>query len=85
MDPDATQPSFSVGENVKYRVATKIPEIAANTKFEGFTVADKLPAELGKTYQIGDRTVLSVQLAGATLQSLDQHKDQEPTGIQITP
>lgn len=100
VDPDATQPGFSVGENVKYRVATKIPEIASNTKFEGFTVADKLPAELGKpdtnkitvtlggkpinstdvsvqTYQVGDRTVLSVQLAGATLQSLDQHKDQE--------
>lgn len=100
VDPDATQPGFSVGENVKYRVATKIPEIAANTKFEGFTVADKLPAELGEpdlekikatlggesinstdvsvqTYRVGDRTVLSVQLAGATLQSLDQHKNEE--------
>lgn len=100
VDPDATQPGFSVGENVKYRVATKIPEIASNTKFEGFTVADKLPAELGEpdtqkikvtlggepinstdllaqTYQVGDRTVLSVQLAGTTLQSLDQYKDQE--------
>ncbi|CAB0524670.1 SpaA fimbrial major subunit SpaA [Corynebacterium diphtheriae] len=100
VDPDATQPGFSVGENVRYRVATKIPEIASNTKFEGFTVADKLPAELGEpdtnkikvtlggepinstdvlvqTYQVGDRTVLSVQLAGATLQSLDQHKNEE--------
>ncbi len=48
-DPDTTQPGFSVGENVRYRVATKIPEITLNTKFEGFTVADKLPAELGKT------------------------------------
>ncbi|CAB0978330.1 isopeptide-forming domain-containing fimbrial protein [Corynebacterium diphtheriae] len=99
-DPDTTQPGFSVGENVRYRVATKIPEITPNTKFEGFTVADKLPAELGEpdtnkitvtlggepinstdllvqTYQVGDRTVLSVQLAGATLQSLDQHKNEE--------
>ncbi|CAB0566751.1 isopeptide-forming domain-containing fimbrial protein [Corynebacterium diphtheriae] len=48
VDPDTTQPGFSVGENVRYRVATKILEIAPNTKFEGFTVADKLPAELGK-------------------------------------
>ncbi|CAB0525126.1 isopeptide-forming domain-containing fimbrial protein [Corynebacterium diphtheriae] len=100
VDPDTTQPGFSVGENVRYRVATKIPEIAANTKFEGFTVADKLPAELGEpdtnkirvtlggepinstdvsvqTYQVGDRTVLSVQLTGAALSTLDQHKNEE--------
>ncbi|MCM0058146.1 SpaH/EbpB family LPXTG-anchored major pilin [Corynebacterium diphtheriae bv. mitis] len=100
VDPDTTQPGFSVGENVRYRVATKIPEIAANTKFEGFTVADKLPAELGEpdtnkikvtlggepinstdvsvqTYQVGDRTVLSVQLSGAALSTLDQHKNEE--------
>ncbi|CAB0871916.1 isopeptide-forming domain-containing fimbrial protein [Corynebacterium diphtheriae] len=100
VDPDATQPGFSVGENVKYRVATKIPEIAANTKFEGFTVADKLPAELGEpdtqkikvtlggtpitspdvsvqTYKVGERTVLSVQLTGAALSTLDQHKNEE--------
>ncbi|CAB0978527.1 isopeptide-forming domain-containing fimbrial protein [Corynebacterium diphtheriae] len=100
VDPDATQPGFSVGENVRYRVATKIPEITPNTKFEGFTVADKLPAELGEpdtnkievtlggepinstdvsvqTYQVGDRTVLSVQLTGAALSTLDQHKNEE--------
>lgn len=100
VDPDTTQPGFSVGENVRYRVATKIPEIAPNTKFEGFTVADKLPAELGEpdtnkikvtlggepinstdvsvqTYQVGDRTVLSVQLTGAALNTLDQHKNEE--------
>ncbi|MHC9710625.1 hypothetical protein ACQX34_10280 [Corynebacterium diphtheriae] len=44
VDPDTKQPGFSVGENARYRVATRIPEIASNTKFEGFTVADKLPA-----------------------------------------
>ncbi|CAB0615657.1 isopeptide-forming domain-containing fimbrial protein [Corynebacterium diphtheriae] len=100
VDPDVTQPGFSVGENVKYRVATKIPEIASNTKFEGFTVADKLPAELGEpdtnkikvtlggtlitspdvsvqTYKVGERTVLSVQLTGAALSTLGQHKNEE--------
>lgn len=100
VDPDTTQPGFSVGENVRYRVATKIPEITPNTKFEGFTVADKLPAELGEpdiekikvtrggtpitssdvsvqTYKVGERTVLSVQLTGAALNTLDQHKNEE--------
>lgn len=60
VDPDATQPGFSVGENVRYRVATKIPEIASNTKFEGFTVADKLPAELGEP----DTNKIKVTLGG---------------------
>lgn len=60
VDPDTTQPGFSVGENVRYRVATKIPEIAANTKFEGFTVADKLPAELGEP----DTNKIKVTLGG---------------------
>lgn len=100
IDPEETQPGFSVGEKVRYRIAAKIPDITPNTKFEGFTVADKLPAELSeldtknikvtlgrqpvptedqqsKTYQVGDRTVLNVQLVGGTLNTLEQHKNQE--------
>lgn len=30
-----------------------------------------------QTYQVGDRTVLSVQLSGAALSTLDQHKNEE--------